>query len=380
MARRARGDGAVYYDAARGCWVGAVELGRDPQTGRRVRRKVSAATKTECKELLDALKDEKRRTGTVGRRDVTVETVVTGLLASRPASWRSPSTERVYGRHAERIIEAIGKRRLAKLTVADVEAFLAGLAAAGLARKTIAGTQRILARAIRRAQRDGLVGRNVADLADLPAAAVRKSRSMTTHQVQALLGSDLTPWWRGYVATGIMCGLRPGELLGLRWQDVDLGEGLLRVRVSMKETGELGALKTPQSHRTLVMPAAVAAALRALKADQAAVKLRLGRAYADMDLVFAGPAGRPVRRQQAGTGLRRAATRAGIGGDWAPRELRHTFVSVLSNAGVDIEQIADAAGHINSNVTKSVYRHQISDRVSVAAAAMDRVFGAGSAS
>jgi integrase len=148
----------------------------------------------------------------------------------------------------------------------------------------------------------------------------------------------------------------------------------------MSETGELSPLKTPQSHRTLVIPAAVVAALRGLKADQAAVKLRMGARYADLDLVFAGPAGQPVRRRQAGEGLRRVTARAGIGGNWVPRELRHTFVSVLSNAGVDIEVIADAAGHRSSVITKTVYLHQIADKVSAAAEAMDRVFGSGSAS
>jgi integrase len=380
MGRRARGDGSVYFDAGRGCWVGVIDLGRDPQTRRRVRRKVSAATKTEAKALLDALRDERRRTGTVGRRDVTVETVMRGLLASRPADWRSPVTWRVNERHAERIIGGIGKRQLAKLSVGEVEAFLVTLADAGLARKTIADTRRILAWAIRRAERDALVARNVAALAELPAGGSRRSRSMTLEQVRRLLASDLPPWWRAYVTTGVMCGLRPGELLGLRWRDVDFGSGVLRVRQSMKETGELGSLKTPQSHRTLVMPAAAVAALRGLKVDQAAVKLRLGRNYTDQDLVFAGPAGRPVRRQQVGKGLQRATARAGIGGGWAPRELRHTFVSVLSNAGVDIEVIADAVGHRSSVITKTVYRHQIADKVSAAAETMDQVFGTGGAS
>jgi integrase len=380
MGRRSPGDGSVYFDASRGMWVGSIDLGRDPQTGRRRRPKVSAPTKTEAKALLDALKDEKRRTGTVGRRDVTVETVVRSLQASRPASWRSEITVRVNGRHADRIIAAIGKRRLAKLTATDVEVFLASLATVGLARKTIADTKRILAWAIRRAERDGLVGRNVADLAEMPGSTVRRSRSMTLEQVRALLRSDMAPLWRAYVTAGIMCGLRPGELLGLRWRDVDFAGGLLRVRKSMKENGELGELKTPQSHRTLVMPAAVAAALRALKADQAAAKLRAGRGYADRDLVFAMADGRPVRRQRAGTGLKRVTGRAGIGDKWQPRELRHTFVSVLSDAGVDIEVIADSVGHVSANVTRAVYRHQIADKVSAAAQAMDRVFGTGSAS
>ena len=67
--------------------------------------------------------------------------------------------------------------------------------------------------------------------------------------------------------------------------------------------------------------------------------------------------------------------RAGIGESWTPREQRHTFVSVLSDSGIDIEQIADAVGHINSTVTKAVYRHQIADEITSVATAMDVIFG-----
>ncbi len=66
---------------------------------------------------------------------------------------------------------------------------------------------------------------------------------------------------------------------------------------------------------------------------------------------------------------------AGIGTDWTPREQRHTFVNVLSDSGVDIEQIADAVGHVNSTVTKVVYRHQIADEITSAATVMDSIFG-----
>ncbi|HLQ54620.1 MAG TPA: tyrosine-type recombinase/integrase [Streptosporangiaceae bacterium] len=74
---------------------------------------------------------------------------------------------------------------------------------------------------------------------------------------------------------------------------------------------------------------------------------------------------------------RRLCVRAAIGDGWQLRETRHTFVSQLSDSGVDIERIADAAGHINSNVTRAVYRHQIADKVAAAAEAMDLRYGAG---
>jgi integrase len=88
-------------------------------------------------------------------------------------------------------------------------------------------------------------------------------------------------------------------------------------------------------------------------------------------------------RPRSGTGAgqrRRLSGRAGIGENWTPREQRHTFVSVLSDSGVDIEKIADAVGHINSTVTKSTYRHQIADKVTAAATVMDTVFGEASSS
>jgi integrase len=383
MARRSRGDGSVFYDAARGCWVGSVDIGRDPQTGKRRRRKVSAPTKEECRDKLDELRQEKKRTGTVARRDTTVERIVKDYLANPPRTVKSPITRRVHQDHAARIIAAIGKVKLVQLTPVQVEQrLLWTMAEDGYAIKTIRDTRSLLAGAIRRAERDGMVGRNVALLADLPSGKAKRSRAMTLPQVGQLLGSKLTPWWRAYITVGVMCGLRPGELLGLRWQDVDVTGKLIRVRFALTDADGapvLADLKTDRSKRTLVMPAAVAAALRTLRTQQAADRLRLGGAYDDQGIVFCRADGQPSRRQHVYKGFQRACKRAGVG-VFCPRELRHTFVSVLSDAGVDMEDVADAAGHVNSTVTRTVYRHQIADKVARAAAAMDQIFGTGSAS
>jgi integrase len=385
--RRSRGDGSVYFDAGRGCWVGSVDIGRNPETGRRVRRKVSGATRTEVKEKLAELLGEKRRTGTVARRDVTVEHVIRDLLTSAPRGWRSPVTLQVNTSHAERIIAALGKKRMVGVTVADVERFLRRLADDGYSTSVIGATKRLGARAVRRAMRDGLAARNVFELAEMPDGTRKWSRSMTLEQIRALFASDLSPWWRAYLATGICCGLRPGELAGLTWDDVDLAGGVIRVRHSLKAMPgpdghlvlQLEALKTESSRRTLALPRHAAAALKALRTAQAADRLRLGRLYADQGLVFCRPDGRPYWREAIRLGFRRVCKAAGLGEDWHPHELRHSFVSVLSDAGVSIEDIADAAGHSSSVVTTQVYRHQISDKVARAAEAMDRIFGTGSA-
>jgi integrase len=108
------------------------------------------------------------------------------------------------------------------------------MAAEGLSTSTIRGCRSVLARALDRAMRDRLVLVNAARLAEIPEGTVRKSRSMTTEQARQLLNSDLTTWWRAYFSLALHCGLRPGELTGLRWEDVDLTEGLIRVRRSLK--------------------------------------------------------------------------------------------------------------------------------------------------
>jgi integrase len=384
MARRSRGDGSVYYDAARGCWVGSVDVGRDPETGRRRRRKVSAPNKTECKDKLDELREEYRKAGTVGRRDVTVRQVVDDWLANPPESVRSPNSVDVYRDAGDRVIgggrgvPGIGNTTLARLTAGDVERLLAGLARAGYSRKTISQTRSVLRRSLRRAQRDGLTSRNAAELAELPAGGrTRRSKAMTSSQVAALLALELTPWWRAYIVTAIMLGLRPGEMTGLRWADVDIRNGVIRVRQAVKRIAGnglvLAELKTEQSKRTLQAPAMVTAVLERQRKVQAAERLR-ALEWEDNDLVFAAPDGQPVPPRTVNLGLKRLCERAGLGRDWQPRETRHTFVSALSDAGVDIEKIADAAGHINSTVTKVVYRHGLADVVAEAAGVMDRLY------
>jgi integrase len=157
-------------------------------------------------------------------------------LANEPRTVRSDITRRVHADHAERIIAAIEKIKIVQLTPSQIEQrLLWRMAEDGYATKTIADTRSLLAGAIRRAERDGLVGRNVATLADLPTGTSKQSSAMTLAQVGQLLGSGLDPWWRAYVIVGVMCGLRPGELLGLRWQDVDFAEKVIRVRHALTE-------------------------------------------------------------------------------------------------------------------------------------------------
>jgi integrase len=358
MARRSRrGRGTVFWDAARVCYVGQLSLGRDPQTGRRKRSpKVHAPTEAGCWDLLDGLRAELKQTGAVAPRDVTSEMVLADLMASPPAEWASPLTLRGNADRIAKVTAAVGPVKLQRLTVGQVERMLRDMAAAGASSDNIRRARALLARAIRRAQRDGQVHRNVAELAEVPRGTKRPSKAMTLDQVRALLAADLTPWWRAYMVTALTCGLRPGELLGLRWQDVGLRESAIRVRICLKvlpgpdgkRMVALADLKTDRSRRTLQLPRDAATMLRALKAQQAKDRLRLGDAWTDSGLVFAAEQGGPRWPQDVRKQFGKVCERAGLGAGWHPHETRHTWVSILSDAGVDLEDIADAAGHITS--------------------------------
>jgi len=380
MTRRGRGEGSIYHDADRDRWVGVLDA-TEPGSGKRTRRKVSAKTKTEVRGKLDALRREIADAGSAGPVAGTTGSVVADWVAHLPARIKDPTSVAIVRRHADRITAELGRVPVRKLQARDVERLLGKMAADGLSTSTIRGCRSVLARAMDRAMRDRLVLVNAARLADVPEGTVRKSRSMTTDQARQLLNSDLTVWWRAYFSLALYCGLRPGELTGLRWEDVDLASGLIRVRRSLKR-GQAGLapgdLKTESSKRTLTMPDAVRSALTALRREQVVDRLRLGPHYQDRhNLVFRDDAGRPMSRQRMNIRFKEVLGAAGLGTDWQPRETRHTFVSIASEHGTSIEDIADAAGHVNPNVTRAVYRHQISDTVTRAPAALDQALAAG---
>jgi integrase len=147
--------------------------------------------------------------------------------------------------------------------------------------------------------------------------------------------------WRAHIVTAVTCGLRPGEQLGLRWEDVDTAEGTIRVRMCLKALPgpdgkhvlRLADLKTDRSRRTMQLPRDAATVLRALKAQQAKDPLLAGSAYTDSGLVFAATSGGPRWPQDVRHEFAKLCERAGLGKGWHPHETRHTWLSVLSASG-----------------------------------------------
>jgi integrase len=120
-----------------------------------------------------------------------------------------------------------------------------------------------------------------------------------------------------------------------------------------------GDTKTQKSRRTLELPSYAAEALREHRTRQARERLTAGPAWKDHGLVFASQAGTPADASHVRRAFKAITRKAGLGENWTPRELRHSFVSIMSDNSVPIETIADLAGHASTAVTEEVYRHQL---------------------
>jgi integrase len=142
-----------------------------------------------------------------------------------------------------------------------------------------------------------------------------------------------------------------------------------------------GDTKTKKSRRTLALPARCIEALRKQKAQQAADRLAAGERWRESGLVFTTASGTAMDAANVRRGFRRAlALVPGLDpSEWTPRELRHSFVSLLSDAGVPVEEISRLVGHSGTSVTELIYRHQIRPVIQTGATAMDRLFDRDSA-
>lgn len=170
----------------------------------------------------------------------------------------------------------------------------------------------------------------------------------------------------------LMTGIRTEGARALRWDHVDLDGRSIAVWRSVRHGGDT---KTAKSRRTLGLPQAVVGALRDHRIRQDEEKMAAGELWRDGDLVFTTTIGTGLDAANVRRSFRSICRTAGIGEDWAPRELRTSFVSLLSASGVPVEEIARLAGHSSTRTTEVIYRKELRPVLVKGAEVMDQIFG-----
>ena len=380
MARRGYGEDGIYFDHIgdcrdsthhRGCagrWRGVVSLGFGPD-GKRIRKKVSGKTRTEVKDKLRELHGE-LEAGVRTARSYTVQKAVADWLDDGLPG-RTQKTIDTNRDSLQPVLACIGNIPLRDLTAHDVRTALSRMTAT-YATRTIQKAHNCLTRAIRDAEARDLVRRNVSALVDTPRGKEgRPSQSLTLEQGAALLQAAEKSRLHAYISLCLLTGVRSEEARALTWQHVDLDAGTVSVWRSVRAHGDT---KTERSRRTLKLPTAAMRTLQAHKQRQAQERADAGPLWKEQGLVFTTSVGTPLESHNLRRDFRKVARAAGIGERWVPKELRTSFVSMMSNQDVPVEEISRLAGHSNSRTTEVIYRKELRPVITTGAEVMDQIF------
>jgi integrase len=277
------------------------------------------------------------------------------------------------------------KLKIADVTEDDVANLISSMQEAGLAGWTIRGALTPLSRVLSYAARRGLIASNPVmrlERNERPRMQRREMRVLGREEIAKLV--DAAPKrYRTLIALSILTGVRQGEALGLRWQDVDLAGRVLRVRWQFGQDSKLAEPKTPQAKREVVLSPALVQMLREHKVAS--------KHSQEEDFVFASHAGTPLQhRNIVRRGLEQATEKAGIGKyikdedgkrRWKSairwHDLRHTAASLLIASGLDVVYVSRALGHANPSITLRIYAHlwDAAEHAEAARAAMDAALG-----
>jgi len=342
------------------------------------RRSLYAKTRREVQERLRAAqRNADHGIQPIGERTTTGQYLDLWLATSVRPRLRASTAENYATIVRVHLHPALGRVPLAKLTPEHVQAMLVRLAARepALSPTTVRYVYAVLRIALGRALKTGRVIRNVATLVDAPPKARHDVAPLTGPQVRHLIDVTHEDRLTALYVTAVGLGMRQGELLGLRWSDVDLDTGLLSVRHTLqRRTYQLAEPKTERGRRTLAMPGIVTVALREHRRRQLAERLAAGPDWTDRDLVFTTAHGTALDTWNVTRALQAALERAGL-----PRvtfhSLRHACATLLIEQGEELAVVSRLLGHANLSTTADVYAHLTRGMQQRAADRMDTILG-----
>ena len=359
--KRANGEGSI-RKRKDGRWEGRYTAGHDPETGKAIYKNVLGKTQAEVKEKLKQAIEETQALDVTKAGKYTVGEWMEVWFQDYAKIKVRPSSHQTYQGYIHNHIRPnIGDIPLEKLTSLDLQKFYKKLLTEGrvdrveakgqpkgLSAKTVRNIHQILSSALKLAQEQRLILANPAECCALPRVEHQEMKTLTTVQ--------LTSFFREARESGVFelyylelaTGLRRGELLGLKWEDVDLQRGDLRVcRQISRINGEVveAPLKTKNAYRTLP-----------LAEDTVSVLKEQRKKVGNSPWVFPSLNGGPISPDSVLHMLHRVLKRAGL-----PKvrfhDLRHTFATLALQNGVDVKTVSGMLGHFSAGFTLDTYAH-----------------------
>ena len=286
------------------------------------------------------------------------------------------------------LVPAIGSVKLIALRPAHIQAAYSGALSeggrvdgrsGGLSPRTVLQHHRVLREALKHAELWQLIPRNPADAVTPPRFPKKEIAALSVEETRRLLEQAEGTAWYAIIYLAVASGARLGELLALRWSDVDLDRGAMKIARSVQRISGKGFIysrpKTSGSSRAVALSPETVRVLREHRREQVELRLALGPDYEDGDLIFPWGNGRPLERGAVRTALQKIARNAGLA---PPRfhDLRHTAATLMLASGVHPKIVAERLGHATIAVTLDTYSHVLPDMQRDAAKLLDAILRA----
>jgi len=250
----------------------------------------------------------------------------------------------------------------------------------GLSARSVVYHHRILSKALDYAVRMGMVARNVTSVIDPPRVARVKMATLNSEEVARFLDAGKETLYYVFFATLLYTGLRRGELLALRWRNLDLDKASLIVVETAYKLGNgqyvIKEPKTANSRRTVSLSPALVALLREYRADHELLRIQLGIGLTDNDFVFIRHDGSPINPNAVTHAFQRVINKAGLK-HVRLHDLRHTHASLMLKAGEHPKIVSERLGHANIGITLDTYSHVLPGLQEAAAERFDKVMDEG---
>lgn len=356
--RRGQNEGSI-CKRSDGRWVAVLNLGY--VDGKRRRKSFYGDTRKEVAgALAKALREQQQGIQPTNDRQ-TVEQYLTHWLETAKQTVRETSIESYERRLRRDVYPHLGRIVLSKLTPQDLADCYTKLLISGLSPSTVQRTHAILHRALKQATRWGLVPRNVADLVDAPRPARHELVPLGQGDLERFLDLARGDRFHALYVLAIMTGLREGELLGLKWADLDLEARELHVRRQVGRTKSgvhFSEPKTAKGRRTVALPDIAIAALKEHRHSQLVARLEVGPDWQNTDLIFPSQHGTPIEKQNlARRSFKPLLAKAGLPATTRFHDLRHAHATLLLSQGVHPKVVQERLGHSTISVTMDVYSH-----------------------
>jgi integrase len=382
--RRGHGEGAIYQRKSDGRWCASVDLGF--VQGKRRRKLLYGATRKEVGEKLKTILLEQQAGLNIAPHEQTVASFLAHWLEQSVRPHLRPMTYRSYEQVVRLyLVPHIGRHQLSKLAPEHVQRMVntlrtsGGKKGQGLAARSVNYIRNVLRKALNQALKWGYVLRNVAQLVEVPRLERHTITPLSQEQARRLLeavkGHRLEVLYR----VALSFGLRRGEVLGLRWEDIDFAAQTLRVALAVqRQYGRLVLVptKTTASARVLPLPPVLLALLRQHQANQQQERAVYGADWEEHGLVFPSTRGTPLEPRNLIRHFKAVLERVGLPSHIRFHDLRHSCATLLIAQGVHPRVVMEMLGHSQISVTMNTYGHVLPETQRQAARQLDELLGA----